>query len=317
MKVIVTGADGFVGRHVLDVLLAKGHEVVASHHVAAGAPPRWAASAPWSGARWLPLELGSVESVSALVTRPCDAVVHLAALASGSAARRDPGLAWEVNAAGTARLLDVVARGSAAGTADPLMLIVSSSEVYGITPPRPSREDDPVAPVSPYAASKLGAEEATREVARRTGLRCIIARPFSHTGPGQATDFVVPALIQRLREAGARGDPTVRTGSLEPRRDYLDVRDVAEAYAALLVRGMPGEIYNIGSGTAISLHELFGRLAVLLGVHAAPALDPALMRAGDIPYLAGNAAKLAAATGWAPRIPLEQTLRDMTNAETH
>jgi GDP-4-dehydro-6-deoxy-D-mannose reductase len=278
---------------------------------------RWAVEAPWSSARWLPLELGSVESVSALVARPCDAVLHLAALASGTAARRDPGKAWEVNAAGTARLLDAVARSRETGKVDPLMLVVSTSEVYGVTPPRPSREDDPVAPVSPYAASKLGAEEATREVARRTGLRCIVARPFSHTGPGQGTAFVVPALIQRLREAGARGDATVPTGNLEPRRDYLDVRDVAEAYAALLERGVPGETYNIASGVPVSLHDLFARLASLLGVHATAAEDPALMRAADIPYLAGNAAKLAAATGWAPRIPLDQTLRDMTNAETH
>jgi GDP-4-dehydro-6-deoxy-D-mannose reductase len=266
------------------------------------------------GVTWRPLELRQQASVAAAVEDRPEGVLHLAALSSGGAARRDPGLAWEVNAAGTARLVEALAQAGAG--ADPLVILVSSGEVYGSAGPAPSREADAVQPVSPYAASKLGAEEAARETARRTGLRVIVARPFAHTGPGQTTDFVAPALLQRLRAARVAGGTVVRTGSLEPVRDFLDVRDVVDAYVRLLADGHPGETYNIASGIGVSLRDLFQRLVSLVGVRVEAALDPALVRAADIPYLVGNAAKLTAATGWAPRIPLDQTLRDLAHAET-
>ena len=314
MKVLVTGADGFVGRHVLPALRAAGHDVVACHRDGAGRPA-WAAAPRFAGISWRGLELGQQASVSAAVQGNLDAVLHLAALSSGGAARRDPGRAWEVNAAGTARLVEAIAEGRAGG-ADPLAIVVSTGEVYGSSGPAPRNEDDIARPVSPYAASKLGAEEAARETARRTGLRVIIARPFAHTGPGQASEFVAPAFVRRLRAARAAGEREVRTGSLEPVRDFLGVRVVADACVRVLAGGRAGETYNIASGVGLSLRELFQRLASLVGVEVESVLDPALVRAADIPYLVGNAGKLAAATGWAPRIPLDQTLRDLTHAET-
>lgn len=312
MKVLVTGADGFVGRYVLLALRAAGHEVVACHRAGVGIPA-------WSrdGAiAWRALELGNAASVSHAVRGPFDGVLHLAALSSGSAARRDPGLAWEVNAAGTARVVEALANGRSAGSAGPLAIVVSTGEVYGSTGRAPIAEMGPPRPVSPYAASKLGAEEAARETARRTGLRVIIARPFAHTGPGQLADFVAPAFARRLRAAAAAGERTVSTGNLDPVRDFLDVRDVALAYVGLLAAGVAGETYNIASGVGLSLRDLFDRLAALVGVGIEPVPDPSLVRTADIPYLVGNAAKLAAATGWSPHISLDQTLRDLTNAET-
>jgi GDP-4-dehydro-6-deoxy-D-mannose reductase len=142
----------------------------------------------------------------------------------------------------------------------------------------------------------------------------IIARPFQHTGPGQAPQYVVPAFAQRVLAARKSGSSTVATGNLEPVRDLLDVRDVAEAYRSLLQSGVPGEVYNIARGEGISLRDLFHRLASLAGVRVVPVSDPSLSRAGDIPYLVGDSGKLRRATGWAPRYSLDQTLQEMVNA---
>jgi GDP-4-dehydro-6-deoxy-D-mannose reductase len=145
----------------------------------------------------------------------------------------------------------------------------------------------------------------------------VIARSFPHTGPGQSLLYVVPAFIQRLRAARAAGAERVPTGNLEPVRDLLDVRDVVRAYVALLQHGVPGEAYNVARGEGVTLRELFTRLAGLVGVRVEPVTDPALMRSGDIRYLVGNAAKLTQATRWSPQITLEQTLRDMVDAQAY
>ncbi len=150
---------------------------------------------------------------------------------------------------------------------------------------------------------------------RRTGLRVVIARPFHHTGAGQTTQYVAPALAQRLLEARRTGATTVPTGNLDPVRDLLDVHDVVEAYCALLRGGEPGEAYNIARGEGLSVAELFERLAQLIGVRARPESDPGLRRASDIPHLVGDSTKLRRATGWAPSISLEQTLRRLVDAE--
>ena len=307
MKVLVTGADGFVGGYLLRALAAAGHEAVAAHRAGTDAP------AP--ATRAVVLELEDVESVNAAAAEPVDAVVHLAAIASGSAARSDPGHAWAVNAGGTARLADAVARRSGAG--DPLFLLVSTGEVYGAGTSSPRVESDPVVPLSPYAASKAGAELAVAETARRTGLRCIVARPFTHTGPGQDPRYVVPAFAARLLAAKAAGAREVPTGNLDPVRDLGDVRDVARAYVALLERGQVGETYNVATGEGVRLADLFSRLAAIVGVDAVPVSDPALARAADIPYLVGDSARLRRDTGWAPAIPLERTLTELVDAQAH
>jgi GDP-4-dehydro-6-deoxy-D-mannose reductase len=195
------------------------------------------------------------------------------------------------------------------------VLIVSTGEVYGVARPAPRLETDPLLPLSPYAASKLGAEVAALAEWRRTALRAVIARPFPHTGTGQTTQYVAPALVQRLREARRTGATTVPTGNLDPVRDLLDVHDVVAAYAALLRQGEPGEAYNIARGEGLSVAELFERLAQLIGAGARPAPDPSLRRASDIPHLVGDSTKLRRATGWAPSISLEQTLRRLVDAE--
>jgi GDP-4-dehydro-6-deoxy-D-mannose reductase len=317
MRVLVTGADGFVGRHLVPRLVETGHEV-------------WAACRPggepvqnWLGASWreavrvVSFELTDADAVRAALTPLSDAIIHLAAVASVSEARQDPGRAWVVNAAGTARLVEAIIAAREGSGTDPLVLVVSSAEVYGTGPASPRTESDPLFPQSPYAASKVGTEVAALEAWRRAGLRAVVTRPFPHTGPGQLRQYVVPSFVERLLAAKATGSTRVLTGNLDLVRDLLDVRDVAEAYLGLLANGKPGETYNIGRGEGITLRELFCRIADLVGVRAEAVPDLSLMRAGDIPYLVGDAGKLRRATGWSPTLSLEQTLRDMVDAQAH
>ncbi len=284
--------------------------------------PRFAGDAPavteWQGApvTRLPFELSDGGSIASALAYGPDAVVHLAAVASNSEASSDPGQAWVVNAAGTARLAEALARRKDGGSGDALLLVVSSGEVYGAGEPVPRLESDPVRPQSPYAASKVGSEVAALEVWRRAGLPAIIARPFTHTGSGQPTRFVLPAFVERLRRARAQGLKEVPTGNLEPVRDLLDVRDVVDAYLALLVKGRPGEVYNVSRGEGYSIREVFHRLARLVGVEVEPKPDPELARARDLPYLVGDSSKLRGATGWTPAISMDAMLRGLLDAQT-
>jgi len=316
MRVLVTGADGFVGRYLVARLLQTGHDVTAacrpSEETSCGPAAGWNESV-----RVVPLELSESGGVRRATSDPHDAVIHLAAVASVREAREDPGRAWGINAAGTARLLDAIIRSREGTGSDPVVLLVSSSEVYGAGPSSPRTEADPLRPQSPYAASKVGAEVAGLEAWRRTGLKVIVARPFTHTGPGQRPPYAIPSFVDRLWAVKRGASRQVPVGNLEPVRDLLDVRDVVEAYLHLLGSGVPGETYNIARGVGITLRELFTQIAGIIGVEAEPFTDPSLRRAEDIPYLVGDSSKLRNTTGWTPTVMLEQTLREMVDAQAH
>lgn len=304
MRVLVTGADGFVGGRVVRRLATDGHAVTAAIRRGTAAP---------SGAVTVrAFDLRDDASVREVAAGGFEAVLHLAAVASGADARRDPGAAWEVNAAGTARLCDALAT---TGPAAPRVVLVSTAEVYGAGPARPRGESDPPSPCSPYAASKLGAEVAAAEVGRRTGLPVIVVRPFPHTGGGQDARFVAPAFARRIRMARQAGAREVRVGNLDPVRDFLHVDDVVDAYMALLERGAPGACYNVASGTGVAIREIFDRLRTLLRADVQATVDPELMRPADIPHLVGDSARLRADTGWRPRRTLDQALDEVARAE--
>ncbi|MGE0443448.1 MAG: GDP-mannose 4,6-dehydratase [Gemmatimonadales bacterium] len=314
MRVLVTGADGFVGTWMIRELLGAGHFVVGAIRLG-GSPPRELSEAERFRVQWVDFDLLSAESVTALAGHGLDAVIHLAAVASGGDARRDPGHAWTVNAAGTARLAEAFGQLKAGGGRAPRLLVVSTGEVYGQTDGTPIPEDAPLVPASPYAASKLGAEIAAAEVARRTGLEVLIARAFPHTGPGQGDRYVLPALARRILTARRIGAPAIKTGNLEPVRDLLDVRDVAAAYLAILERGRSGAVYNVASGQGTALGDVAARLMALAGHRVILEADPALLRSNDLPYLVGDPTRLWRDTGWSPRKSLEETLKDLLDAQ--
>ena len=315
MTLLVTGADGFVGRYLVRHLLTAGHHVIAAIGPGGTPPEAWIPAGLPGTVEARTLDLTDPPSIEALAREAGDAIVHLAAVSSGRAARSDPGRAWLVNAAGTALLCDALARRPKPFRGR--LLVVSTAEVYGAGVECPRVETDPLVPCSPYAATKVGSEIAAREAWRRTGLDVVVARPFPHTGPGQPPLFAVPAFLARLEAAHQSGGTTVKTGNLTPVRDYLDVRDVVRAYVALLEVGASGEVYNIASGTGVSLSEVFHRLAALVGVAVEPETDPALLRPADIPHLVGDPSKLRNASGWVPAIPFQQTLSDMVHAEAN
>ena len=305
---LVTGANGFVGRSVVRRLLAEGDSVIAA--VGPGASGNPAAAQLTT----VPLDLANDLSVRACFAEPVDAVIHLAAIALSRAADRDPALAWSINAEGTGRLTAALADAAARWKTKPLFLLASTADIYAWQK-RPIKEEDCVQPSTPYSASKLGAELAAEQVARCCGLKVIIARPFPHSGAGQDESFWIPARCRILREAKRNGWAAVPVGDLTAVRDYLHVDDVADAYALLLQRGTPGEVYNLATGRAVTLDEIHTRLEQLLGVAPKREVDSSQVRKEARPYLVGDAAKLRAATGWTPRRSLDDILKDVLDAQ--
>jgi GDP-4-dehydro-6-deoxy-D-mannose reductase len=297
MRVLVTGATGFVGRWLVRDLLDAGYHV---------------AAAP--GSR--DLDLVTPEAATNLVSESIpDAIVHLAAVSYGPDARRDPDRARLVNVDGT-RLLIVAAAGM---KQTPLVLVTGSSEVYGAPSELPIPETAPLHPSQPYGISKLDQERVALESGARLGVPVVVTRAFNHTGPGQRPDFVAPAIARRVIEARSTGDTTVRVGNIDVRRDIGDVRDVARAYR-LVIEGMrsekisTGTVLNVATGHGTAIREVLDILAQLAGVTVDPVVDPDLVRPDDPEEIIGDASLLRSKTGWIARIPLRTTLSDLLNS---
>ncbi|MDQ6925542.1 MAG: GDP-mannose 4,6-dehydratase [Candidatus Eremiobacteraeota bacterium] len=304
MRVLVTGAGGFVGGHLITALRARGHDVVPADR------------APHAGDHdTLPLDVRDPLAVRGAVelARP-DAIAHLAAQAFVPASLADPDGTFDVNAHGTLRLLEAVRALADQGAPPPRVLVVSSGDVYGAQPPDafPLRETTAALPRSPYAASKIAAEALSLAYARAWVVDVVVTRAFNHIGPGQDERFGVVAFALQIARVAAGGAPRVLVGNLDASRDFLDVRDVCEAYALVLEGGgTAGEIYNVSSGTATTMREILRRLIELARVPVEVREDPALMRSADVPVSVGDASKLRQATGWAPRVPLGAALRSV------
>jgi GDP-4-dehydro-6-deoxy-D-mannose reductase len=289
VRALVTGSKGFVGHWLLAHLEEQRDDVLGVD---------------------TEIDITDSKALREVVTDWApDAVFHLAAQASVGASWADQGETYRVNTLGSLNVVEA----ALACAHRPRVLLISSSEVYGrVTADElPLREDYPLRPVSPYAASKAAAEMIALQAWLGSGLEIVRARPFNHTGPGQRPDFVVPALAQQVAEVGATGAQVLRTGNLAARRDLTDVRDVVRAYRALLISGTPGEVYNVCRGESVSIREVAERLLAAAGVDVPIEVDPDRVRAVDIPDLRGDPSKLAAATGWSPTVPFDTTLADV------
>jgi GDP-4-dehydro-6-deoxy-D-mannose reductase len=294
VRVLVTGSRGFVGSWLVRHLKSCGDEVL---ELPSG------------------LDVRDGEGLaSALHEASPDAVCHLAAQANVPVAWADPVTTFSVNALGTLNLC-IAAQALAR---PPRVLLVSSSEVYGrVSEDRmPVREDQPFAPVNPYAASKVAAEMVGLQYWLGRSLEVVRTRAFNHTGPGQREGFVVPDLAKQVVQVARGEQAAVLTGDISVSRDITDVRDVVRAYRLLLVHGEPGEAYNVCRGETVKIEQLLRRLMALAGVDAPVRADEARYRPADVPVHVGDPSRLAALTGWRPEVPLEQTLADVL-ADAH
>ncbi len=289
MRALVTGGRGFVGRWLAAHLEKEGDDVVVTGEevdVTDAAAVR-----------------ASFEEI-----RP-DAVYHLAGWASVGSSWGDPASAFTVNANGSVHVLDAARRLAS----PPRVLIVSSAEVYGRVRPEqlPLGEDTPLAPVSPYAASKVAAEVAAQQAVLGYGLRVFVVRPFNHIGPGQGPGFVVSDLAKRIVDAERSGARFLEMGNPSPRRDLTDVRDVVRAYRLIVNRGESGATYNVCSGDDVLIGDLARRLIDRSGVPLELQTGSVEFRPVDVPVLRGDATRLREATGWVPEIALDETLDDV------
>lgn len=290
MKALVTGSHGFVGPHLVEHLRASGDEV---------------ATADRSTGTDV-LDAGSIRERLEAV-QP-EVIYHLAGFADVGASWDEPVEAFRVNAEGVLHTL-VAAR--AAGVRR--VLVVSSADVYGRVEAAdlPLREDQPLAPISPYGASKVAAEFLAIQAWLGHGLETVRVRSFNHIGPGQSPRFIAAAMAWRIAEAERDGSETVPVGNVTPRRDFTDVRDVVRAYRAAMVGGAPGEVYNVASGRDTSIDSLCRQLidAAERPLRLEP--DPDLQRPVDNPISVGDSTRLRDATGWAPQIPFATTIEDL------
>ena len=286
MRALVTGATGFVGRHLVAHLAAAGDEVTISE-----------------------AEICDPESLEAdfLQGRP-DTVYHLAAQADVQASFIEPATTLRVNVEGTSNVLEAAQRAGAGR-----VVVISSADVYGRVEPASLPVDETAAmrPVTPYGASKAAAEMVCVQAGLGRGLDVIRARAFNHLGPGQSDRFVAAALASRVAANERTGSEVVRVGNLHARRDFTDVRDVVRAYRLLATNGAAGEAYNVCSGAARGISGLAEALIARARRPMRLATDGELLRPVDVSEVRGDPSKLRDATGWRPEILLEQTLDDL------
>lgn len=297
MRVLVTGAGGFVGGHLIPSLEADGHEVIGT------------GLSTDEGLTYLDVRDRTVVDEVVAEVRP-DWVFHLAGQSSVSLSWQEPALTYEVNATGTHYLLDALHR----HVPDCKVHVAASSDEYGKVPPDdcPLDETAPLRPVSPYAVSRVAGEWIARMFYESFGVHAVVTRAFMHIGPGQPPSFATADWARQiaLAEVGM-GQPLVKTGNLEGMREFGDVRDVVRAYRAVIEQGTPGDAYNVATGEPHKLGEVLDLLVGMSSTDISVETDPAKLRPVDFPVLYGDAGKLERLTGWKPAYRLEDTLADL------
>ena len=298
--VLVTGAGGFAGSHLVEHL-AGCHDVVA-----------WMRSDPPESVarlgRWERIDLRDHARVCSAIDalRPSH-VFHCAGSPHVAGSWDSWVVPLETNVRITHHVLDALRRAGSGAR----VLLTGSAHVYAPSP-EPIAEDDLVTPASPYALSKVAQETLGLRAVVEDGLEVIVARSFNHTGPRQSAAFAAAAFARQVARIERGEQPAViRVGNLDAQRDLTDVRDVVRAYALLLESGACGTVYNVASETARPIRWVLDELVARSRVPLRIETDPARLRPSDVPILVGDASRLRAATGWAPTVPPERMIDDL------
>lgn len=299
-RALIFGVNGFVGAHLARELASRGYEVC-------GSDLKEGCALPEVG-RYASCDLADSEGVAKVVAdaKP-DYIVNLAAISSVGQSWRMPALAMRVNVEGA---LNVMEAARALETM-PRVLLVGSSEEYA---PKdgPLNEGDPTVSNNPYGISKATQERFAALYAERYGLEVCLTRSFNHTGPGQNPNFVLPSWCKQAAAIERSGKPGRMTvGNLKVARDFSDVRDVVRAYRLILEGGRAGDAYNVGSGRALPLDELFQIVTGFCSQDIEVGIDPELIRPTDTPCICCDASKVRDELGWVPERNIEETLREI------
>ncbi len=303
MKVLVTGAGGFVGGHLLRLLVEHGHEV---NTLGQGAPRSFSDSACH-----VELDILDKEAVAAAMYKfEPEAVIHLAALSSVPYSWQDPGKAISVNVCGMINVLEAFAR---VRKGNGIFLSIGSGEEYGLAAKAGHflSEDDVCMPQNPYAVSKLCAEQLALRIGERLGIKVIHTRSFNHFGPGQALNFVISNFANQIAEIEAgKKEPVLYVGGLSTVRDFTYVVDVVKAYVALLENNVSVGTYNVCSGKARQIQQVLAGLLDLAKVDVEVREDPARLRSSEVPVFVGDNSKIHKATGWEPQVSFARGLAE-------
>jgi GDP-4-dehydro-6-deoxy-D-mannose reductase len=308
MQVLVTGAGGFVGGHLLAYLgCTPGLSLHGTVLNEAEKRPGLSDLCPnlWT------IDLREMDAVHDLIAaiRP-EQIYHLAGQAYVPRSFEEPWESLEINIRGTLNLLEAVRQLKQPSR----VLVVSSAEIYGAVRPDqlPLTEDTPFLPSSPYSVSKIAQDMLTLQYSLTHKLFTVRMRPFNHIGPGQNNRFAVPDWASQIAEAEVgRREPVVYVGHLGAARDFTDVRDVVRSYALAIDHGDSGAVYNVCSGQAYTMQTILDKLIGLSKVSIEIRVDKQRLRPSDTPVLVGDYSRLRDRTGWRPEISIDQSLRDV------
>lgn len=300
-KVMVTGVNGFVGKHLTRELSARECEVVGVGQDTSPSP-----LIADSLQSYYACDLTNADEVDKLKLDDIDAVISLAGLARVGDSFKNPDRYMQVNV----KVLSVLGEKIIAEDLSPRVIAISTGAVYDSQQTMPlTEESKTVEGGSPYVQSKIKMEAAAQDLSRR-GLDCVIVRPFNHTGPGQETGFLVPDLYQKIVELKPAGN-TLTAGNIDTKRDYTDVRDVVKAYTELaLAPSLDHGLYNVCSGKSLSGRDILGWVQKAVGTNLRVEKDESLMRPNDPQEIYGSYERLQKDTGWAPSIPISKTVDD-------
>jgi GDP-4-dehydro-6-deoxy-D-mannose reductase len=297
--VLVTGAAGFAGSHLVDLLAESGEPIVAWHRPGGREP------LPAAGGTWEAVDLLDRQAVRAAIARTKPrAVYHCAGAAHVARSWDRVESTFAINVRGTHHLFDALRL----ERPDARVLLTSSAMVYA-SADTPIGEDQRLAPGNPYGLSKLAQELLASHT---PGLQVMIARAFNHCGPRQDPFFVASGFARRIADIEAgRWEREIAVGNLDARRDLTDVRDTVRAYRLILERGEPGRAYNVCSGRAVAIRELLDRLLAKATVEIPVRVDPARYRPNDTPVIVGDRGRITRELGWTPEIPFDRTIDDL------